>query len=927
MTEPFARGDLPDPRFAQLTYTSFDRNDGSRGGQQVKDTQGNLTVAEKRFLLSRVSTRLVEASVSPYPSADELAALPSRLLYAPAGDGGAGYWHTVHAGADSTGRPGNVFAHVVLDRRPGLADPPFRPSDLICSAGWLRPYGAQPVLEATLDGRPGPPWAIAGIDRAAAVSFLAGVLRERGLAVLAALLDAVDAAMDGGPTVVLGLKQPEHAGLWIAGVSHLMSPGTSRRFHWSTAEWVDSIGALQEHSVHLAVLALAGLPAVDPTGHALVISDDPDGVELGALDGVPHRVTRSGATIRVTPWSVIASVVLQSPELAARALQRQDSIAAEIGDRDLARGWPLAMAVAELPDELADAQEEARRIVAGAWPPGLSNSPNLRRAVESIANWSFGRTPRDALDAVDECADEAPTQRALAVRAYLLRAMHDRAWLRRPEGIPLPGVAAPLRDPELDGQALVAVSALAPRAGTASSALEAVRLVDLLVRAGLLGEPDGPDESDPHLRELRGHVEAMLARVGPLLLGTQGPKVVDGIGTVHAATQSRFIRPCLDELLTRSPKRPGSRLSQAVLSWLYPTPPLPPTAEELAAHDTAIPATLVELAAQVTRIVPDPSAFRLLALCGAVGPGADVRAEIDRLAVGAPWTAADLNALLTRFDPVELAPVLLPSLLTLPWGHDLNIVVSRVSERRSQLEVDSDEAARDLPRAAELRYLAAFWCESPDDRSTGLTGRLLDLVEQVLWSDPKVELAQDVISSVFGAHVVDMLLRPDSRPPRPALKDWVSRTAPGGMVKRAIVDRLALAIDHKVLLELDVIVAAQLSSLSPVAGSFGPPSLWQLGRLRVERDGDVPSEPILNHLVRRRLWGRAVEVPRLAEAASGAVERVVLAHGGAPNRVFAGHDRLFRSWWASLGHPLNDQGSGSGGRSWWPRRGESGDQR
>ncbi len=136
-------------RFGQLTYSSFDRGDG-RGGWQVKETSGALTPDEVQTLSSRVATRFdAGVEVGPFPTPDEVVALPRRLVYAPVPGHGMGYWHTAPAGADASGRPGNVFAHVLLDRAPATVDA-LRPVDLWRSPDWLTPFNSEQVLAAAL---------------------------------------------------------------------------------------------------------------------------------------------------------------------------------------------------------------------------------------------------------------------------------------------------------------------------------------------------------------------------------------------------------------------------------------------------------------------------------------------------------------------------------------------------------------------------------------------------------------------------------------------------------------------------------------------------------------------------------------------------------------------------------------------------------
>ena len=158
------------PRFGQLTYTSFHRPDGS-GGWQVKEVLGGITAEEQPPLVERVTG--VEVGKLPrFLSQEEVDWLPRRLVHGPVRGAGTAYWHTVPAGLDSSGRPGNMFAHVLLDRRPETPTPPLRPSDLLRSTLWLRPFGSERVLDAALTPMEDPPSPEADYTRAAVLEFL-----------------------------------------------------------------------------------------------------------------------------------------------------------------------------------------------------------------------------------------------------------------------------------------------------------------------------------------------------------------------------------------------------------------------------------------------------------------------------------------------------------------------------------------------------------------------------------------------------------------------------------------------------------------------------------------------------------------------------------------------------------------------------------
>jgi hypothetical protein len=173
-----------------------------------------------------------------YPTPEQLERGPRRLAYRHIGARRAGYWHTVPAGPDSTGRPGNVFAHAVLDRNADAA-PLHRPIQWWRSPLWVCPYGAAAVAQAVLPERAPEP--AAAVTKDSVVAFALDTSTWR-LATLFGLLDAVAAALGGGAPVVLGVDTVDAAAQWIGLVSFLMSPGTAARLNFSTLDRADQLG-------------------------------------------------------------------------------------------------------------------------------------------------------------------------------------------------------------------------------------------------------------------------------------------------------------------------------------------------------------------------------------------------------------------------------------------------------------------------------------------------------------------------------------------------------------------------------------------------------------------------------------------------------------------------------------------------------------
>ncbi|NLT31438.1 MAG: hypothetical protein GXX86_13490 [Propionibacterium sp.] len=417
-------------RYGQLTYTSFDARDGNPGGWQVKQTSGGLTRDEVQYLSARVATQLDAGAALPrFPTPEQIRALPRRMRHAaasPLGAGATATWHTAPAGFDASGRPGNVFAHVLLDR--GGEPDPSRPILAWRSPDWLTPYGAEQVLAADLAGteRPRP-----GGLTPQAVADLLFAPRSGHLAVLQVLLDATVAALDGGPMVVLGVVDPEQAAGWIAAVQLLMAPGTAARHWFSTLERADTLHDARALGLHLVAVPVGDLDALEGERN-LVVLDADEPVEVGDLDGAAHRTDR-GDRVRVTPWSVMVAEVLETPDSFVRVGAAIDEVSERVDDRGLYPAWPLAKLVADGWD--LDVLTEAHRVLEQYSPAGFVDDSDLRDRT--------GEVLRRAADGDVERAWAAATaDRATALDAeiYAELALADDRWLTAdgPTRIPAP---------------------------------------------------------------------------------------------------------------------------------------------------------------------------------------------------------------------------------------------------------------------------------------------------------------------------------------------------------------------------------------------------------------------------------------------------------------------------------------------------------
>jgi hypothetical protein len=458
-------------RYGQLAYTSFDKP-GSAGGWQIKQVGGALSADETQTLVSGVRTVFRPVEPLPtYPTPEQVERGPRRLAYRRIDAPTAGYWHTVPAGADSTGRPGNVFAHAVLDRDPD-AGPRDRPIQRWRSPQWLRPYGAAAVARAVLpDEAPGPAQVVTK-DSVAAFALDTSTWR---LATLFGLLDAVDGALHGGAPVVLGVESVDDAAQWIGLVSYLMSPGTAAWLNFSTFDRADQLSLARQSHQHLTAVPVADLAAV-PGG--VVVIDETATLSLGELGGEPHR-TATGQPIAVTAWSAIAQVVLLEPQSARAVLDDIDRYAAQTDDIGLHPAWPMAMAVV-VNDQYADAHAEANSVIAAHQPRGVAPGSAVDHTISGVMAALVGTSTADAWHAVQQAPPGAAADHADLT--YLRRAITDDTWLDQLGPIPW----GPRRFPEraVPPELSAAVGPALERAHD-GGADRVLRLVDFLTRVGV----------------------------------------------------------------------------------------------------------------------------------------------------------------------------------------------------------------------------------------------------------------------------------------------------------------------------------------------------------------------------------------------------------------------------------------------------------
>lgn len=659
------------PRFGQLAYTSFDAP-GTAGGWQVKQATGDLTAAEAHALVEGVRTVLTPVEPMPtYPTLEDCERGPRRLAYRRLDAQCAGYWHTVPAGPDSTGRPGNVFAHAVLDREPA-ALAPWRPIQRWRSPHWLRPYGPAAVAGAALpEDAPMPADAV---TRETVLTFVMDTATWR-LGTLFGLLDAVLAALGGGPPVVLGVESGETAAQWIGLVSFLMSPGTASRLNFSTFDRADQLALALRGGQHLTAVPVADLGAV-PTD--VVVIDETATLSMGELGGDPHR-TAAGHAIEVTAWSAMAQVTMLDHHSARLVLDDVEHYAALTQDDGLHPAWPMAMSVVDRED-FADALAEAHTVIAAHSPLAVAPDSAVGHTVAGVLAALVGSTTADAWRAVEQSAPGKSADHADLT--YLVRAVTDPGWLDQ-DGL-IPVGPRSLRGLVVPAELTAAIGPALTQAGTAGPE-RVLRLVDLLWRAGV-----GDDRLYPAVTA--AEVTGALAdpHAGPALAHRLAWRI--GVDTRLAAASAA--------LRVGAPSADGvTPVDVTVLEWFadgigVPIPSALATATPWDATWTR--AALRGARARVLGPAQEGDPFAelwWLRLCGSP--------EFDRLAAAAVWPPSEL--LIAAGTGALAAAAVLPTLLGAPNSEALDQLSDAVLAAGAESTAVACAAARRIDPRVWIR--------------------------------------------------------------------------------------------------------------------------------------------------------------------------------------------------------------------------------
>lgn len=577
---------MAESRYAGLTYASVA---GDRGGWQVHGRSPGLGAEDEALLADRVVTAFDShlGALPPFIEPEALAALPVRFSADPVA-GGTVIRHAVQAGADATGRPGNVFTTVLLDR---LAGTPPLPIRLWRSPDLSTPFGAAEITAAV------PSWAVRPGTVVDAEAVAALVTDPDRWALLAVLLDAVAAGAGGGPTVVLRARNQDEAARWIGAVCLLTAPRWSARLRWSLYERAEALDGLRRHGAQLVIVPLEDEPTASPD---ILVLDADEQPALGVLGGTDH-VTVRGRRVPVTAWSdLVTELFPLEAEDVARLIDGIDAVEGSPVDGVEPAWWLAAglLGTAGCPADLAAAAAAVLRRTPA--PSGLGDRP-LAVLAGALAD---GPTDPAALRAALDGVGPDDPRFALLSDRFVGAALGDPGWLDA-EGSAAPSTG---RSVQVDRDAVAAAlralltveadgGALLRRAGAVLDVLRFADLLDaadprideplaeLVLTAAAEVEPARAPDLVAAVNRLPDHLRAEVLPVladGPLggLGGIDAPQVAlptdlrseQVLQLLDAADNGLIGLLAADALLARGPDRAIARRVGALLEARPDTP-------------------------------------------------------------------------------------------------------------------------------------------------------------------------------------------------------------------------------------------------------------------------------------------------------------------------------------------------------------------
>jgi hypothetical protein len=538
------------------------------------------------------------------------------------------------------------------------------------------------------------------VNLASVVDFISDVSAFR-LGALGALIDAVAAALDGGPPVVLAAPDADQGALWIGAVSFFTPASDCLRLSFSTHERWDDLVA-ENHGGHRRGARVDGAKggANDSGASGSRVNDG------GTKDGGATGSAANGGGVNDADASDSGRRPLLSvvPQTDVDRLTRRDELPLVVIDPRVEAIFHVVEGVEYRRTHLGQPiliTDASRRALDACCEDYAALERRIRRldATGTTSSSSTVAVTDDGAEPAWKRLSEALAQKPLQVAEvrpafenYLFKALDDDQWqLRRapplpaqmPESMPINlSLPARLRAPLARlTQRLTSDLPDDDPVGDVRRGVRMLRAVDLADRiARLIG--------GPNLHELG--IGLLAGRATEVLLDpAAGPKVAQIVGPLNGAALARWIVPELARIGPLGPaaarqdaqdaqdaERPvGERLPAPVIALLAAAiDPVRPTTSPAGGSqpraDDSI-ALEVAVASASGRIAGDPrlrgpAVEYLLHRAARAYPDADpgpmVAEVFDRLADLGPWSAAELLGLVERIPPAfgaELVPIVL----------------------------------------------------------------------------------------------------------------------------------------------------------------------------------------------------------------------------------------------------------------------------
>lgn len=267
----------------QFLYGSADRIEGRLAGGWGVIREFGLEERTRQELAELASVQLRQ-TMPPFPSADQLRLRTRRFRTKPnLGEAGVFFaCMSAEAGADHTGRPGNVISHCAVLPN----DPAFRAADWFFCPDWVLPYGAREVSVASLPEQLGPPPGWAGTahwlrevpERGAAARWVAAAVQERLVQRIPVLLVA-DSLDDGAR--------------WASFVQWMYTAAFNSQFRVCIGEDAQTLAMLPTNQA-LLIVVTPDVPVPERMWHMVVDTTNPGEPPAGWGEEIPELIMQPG---------------------------------------------------------------------------------------------------------------------------------------------------------------------------------------------------------------------------------------------------------------------------------------------------------------------------------------------------------------------------------------------------------------------------------------------------------------------------------------------------------------------------------------------------------------------------------------------------------------------------------------------------------